>query len=124
MSSATGKSILVVEDDEPYRRLVVRMLDQAGYSVIAAEDFTSAIAVIESPTPIDLLLADIAMPAGTPHGMAIGRMAELRRRSLKVLYMSGTYDLGELSRFSSDAKVLKKPFTVRQLTDAVAEALG
>lgn len=124
MGNATGKSILVVEDDEPYRRLVVRMLDQAGYSVIAAEDFTSAIAVIESPTPIDLLLADIAMPAGTPHGMAIGRMAELRRRSLKVLYMSGTYDLGELARFSSDAKILKKPFTVRQLTDAVAEALG
>ena len=124
MGSARGKSILVVEDDPAYRRLVVRMLEDAGYSVIPAQDFASAIAIIESDARIDLLLADVAMPAGTPHGMAIGRMAELRRHSLKVLYMSGTYDLGELSRHSPSEKILKKPFTVRQLTDAVAQALG
>lgn len=124
MDSATGKCILVVEDDPAYRRLVVRMLEDAEYSVIAAEDFASAIAIIESAARIDLLLADVAMPPGTPHGMAIGRMAELRRHNLKVLYMSGTYDLGELSRHSPNEKILKKPFTVPQLTDAVAEALA
>jgi CheY-like chemotaxis protein len=124
MDSANGKSILVVEDDPAYRRLVVRMLEGAGYTVIAAEDFASAITIIESNARIDLLLADVAMPAGTPHGMAIGRMAELRRHNLKVLYMSGTYDLGELARHSPSEKILKKPFTVRELTDAVAEAFA
>jgi hypothetical protein len=38
--------------------------------------------------------------------------------------MSGTYDLGELSRINPGEKVLQKPFTVRQLMDAIAEAFA
>lgn len=124
MGTATKKCILVVEDDPVCRRMVVRMLETAGFSVMAAEDFASAIAFIESPAQIDLLLADVAMPAGTPHGLSIGRMAELRRSKLKVLYMSGTYDPVELARYNLGSMLLPKPFTAAQLTDAVAAAMG
>lgn len=124
MDSTAGKRILVVEDDPAFRRLVVRMLETAGFAVIPAEDFASAITVIESPTPIDLLLADVAMPAGTPHGLSIGRMAELRRSNLKVIYMSGNLDVSELARYNTGDRLLQKPFTQRQLTDAIAELLG
>ena len=78
--------------------------------------------LIEGSARIDFLLADVGMPAGTPHGLSIGKMAQLRRPGLKVLYMSGS-DLGEFAMFHGEPK-LRKPFTTEELIAAVKAALG
>jgi len=122
MGSRAEIHILVVEDDAQYRRLVTRMLEQAGYRVTAAENFTTAIPVIEGEGALDLLLVDVGMPAGTPHGLSIAKMAELRRSNLKVVYMSGSNPEGYA--LFGDRPLLRKPFSARDLIATIEAALG
>lgn len=124
MDPSPARHILVVEDDDSYRRLVARMLERAGYRVTLAADFDAAIKVIDGPEPIDLLLTDIGMPAGTPHGVSISRVAEFRRTGLKVLYMTGGQDLSQFAQFAPGATVLNKPFTADQLAQAITTIIG
>jgi len=119
-----AQHILVVEDEEPYGLVVKRMLEGAGYRVSMAKDFVTALHVIEGSEHIDLLLADVNMPSGTPHGLSIGLMAESKRHNLKVVYMSGSIDPAQITRFAPQAKMLAKPFTSQQLLDVVKVALG
>jgi CheY-like chemotaxis protein len=114
-----SRHVLVVEDDEAYARLVARMLQAGGYRVTQAKDFVAALRVIESSEEVDLLLSDINMPTGTPHGLSIGLMAESKRHELRILYMSGSVDPAQIARFAPKAKLLRKPFTAQELLEAV-----
>lgn len=124
MDPSAARHILVVEDDDSYRRLVARMLERAGYRVTVAADFDAAMKVIDGAEPIDLLLTDIGMPAGTPHGVSISRVAEFRRTGLKILYMTGGHDVTKFAQFAPGATVLNKPFTADRLAEAVKALLG
>jgi DNA-binding NtrC family response regulator len=124
MGPNATRHILVVEDDESFRRMIVRMLEDVSFRVTGAADFAAAMAVLDSDEEIDLLLTDIGMPPGTPHGFSIGSVAQRRRQKLKLLYMTGAYDPSEFALFSEDATVLRKPFTIADLVKAVEAALG
>ena len=80
--------ILVVEDDPTFGQALCRVLAHAGYQPVLAADFRSALAVLEGSQPLDLLLTDVVMPNGV-NGMALARMARLRRHGLKVMYLTG-----------------------------------
>ncbi len=123
-SPAALRHILVVEDDEAYSRLVRRMLEGAGFRVTAAKDFVTALPVVEGSDQVDLLLADINMPPGTPHGLSIGLMAESKRGDLKIVYMSGSIETEVIARFAPNAKILRKPFTASELVAAIESTLG
>lgn len=115
--------VLVVEDDDACREMVTGLLSSAGYKVIGAKDFFRAIEVVEGPAPIDLLLADIVMPFGTPHGIALGRMAQLKRGHLKVMFMSGGVNPTEIDLMKDDDSFIKKPFSPQELIEAVDHAV-
>ena len=123
MDANAARHILVVEDDESYRRLIARMLENAGFRVTGAADFAAAMAVLDGAEEIDLLLSDIGMPPGTPHGFSIGSVAQRRRQALKLVYMTGDYDPTEFALFSEDATVLRKPFSAAELVKAIEKAL-
>jgi CheY-like chemotaxis protein len=114
--------ILVLEDDAQYRRVVTRMLEAANFKVTSVEAPSAALSVIDGDEHIDLLLADVGMPAGAPHGLSIGKMAQVRRGRLKVVYMSGS-DLAGFALFQGEA-MIRKPFTSEQLIAAVKAALS
>jgi CheY-like chemotaxis protein len=122
-SPATPKHVLVVEDDEAYARLVRRMLEAEGYRVTNARDFVTALPIIEGSDDVDLLLADVNLPPGTPHGVSIGLMAEGRRHGLKTIYMSGSIDTEAIARFAPHATILRKPFTAAELAAAIQATL-
>jgi CheY-like chemotaxis protein len=126
MSKAPGTSrhILVVEDDRTYERVVRLMLEAAGFRVTTAQDFVTALPIIEDSEHVDLLLADINMPSGTPHGFSIGLMAESKRHGLKIIYMTGSADPKEIARFAPHATILRKPFTKQEVVAAIEAALG
>jgi CheY-like chemotaxis protein len=124
MDNPSQVRILVVEDDETYRRLVTLILQRAGYTVTATRDFSEAIRVIESPDRLDLLLSDIQLPAGTPHGLSIGRMAKSKRPDLKIIYMSGAFEIDDIDTTTEDARMLQKPFFPATLVKAVESTLG
>jgi len=85
------KRILLVDDDEGFREATAAMLRSAGYEVRTAPDFRLALEILESSETIDLFVLDIVMPDRV-NGLALARMARLRRPTIKIVYVSG-YDL-------------------------------
>ena len=124
MAEENTRHVLVVEDEASFRRMVVRALDDPRYRVSAADDFESAVAIIEQSEPVHLLITDVSLWPGQPNGVVLGNMARLRRSRLKVIFMSGTYDVKWAAQYGDAAAVLQKPFTVAQLTAAVERALA
>ncbi|MBY0320009.1 MAG: response regulator [Reyranella sp.] len=115
--------VLVVEDDPQFRRLTVRMLKRAGYTVSEADGFELALNLVSSDPSIEVVVTDIGMPAGTPHGMSIAKMIRSRRTQVKVVYMTGG-DAEKMTQHADGAAVLQKPFDSEALTTAVRNAIG
>jgi signal transduction histidine kinase/ActR/RegA family two-component response regulator len=118
----TGK-ILVVEDEVPLRRLVVKVLKGAGYEVIEAINGEEALALASRHPSIDLVLSDVVMPVVS--GPELIARLRTTRPELVVLFMSG-YDraLIDHKTLEGAASFLPKPFSPRTLLARVAELIG
>ena len=120
-SQSGAGTILVVEDDQAVRKLVAKILLEAGYRVLIAALPSEAISLAAREPSIDVLVTDVVMPEMNGHELAQGLLAE--RPDLRVLYISGyTPDIvrgkGVLTQQES---FLQKPFTAAALTQAVRE---
>ncbi len=118
------ETILVVEDEEPVRKLVCRQLGAAGYAVLAARSADEALRRSrENPGSIQLLLADVVMPKQGGPSLAQTLLEE--RPGLEILLMSGyTPDLPAYqTAVTSGWRILQKPFSNAVLLQAVREAL-
>jgi DNA-binding response OmpR family regulator len=117
--------ILIAEDEEPVRRLVMRAMVEAGHQAVAVSDGSEALDILARDTAgFDLLLADIAMPV--MDGIALALTAARDHPSLPVLLMTGYADQRERAS-GLDAlicDVIAKPFSVAEITFAVAAALA
>jgi DNA-binding response OmpR family regulator len=109
--------ILVAEDDEIVRSLVVVCLEDAGFDVLDAPNGVEALHLIGEPDRIDLLVTDINMP--DPNGIAVAIRAQGTYPDMKVLFMSGESDKLALSGLKAGYRFLPKPFTVPRLLAAV-----
>lgn len=118
---AEGPSILVVDDDEDFRFTTESVLRKAGYAVLAVPGYGPALKVLESTQPLGLLITDIMMPDGI-HGIALGRMALMRRPKLKIIYLTGFHP-GDALREAS-GPILIKPVAPEQLLAEVARQLN
>jgi two-component system, cell cycle sensor histidine kinase and response regulator CckA len=112
--------ILVVDDEEPIRRAVRRILESDGYTVLDADDGTTGLALLERGDAIDLLVADLEMPE--LRGDEMARRLRAQRPDLKVLYVSGCIDrlMNERPTLWDGEAFLEKPFTIEGLKEAVA----
>ncbi|HTV19372.1 MAG TPA: PAS domain-containing protein [Polyangiaceae bacterium] len=123
-------SILVVEDEEPVRRLVQRILSRAGYHVVSAASGVAALELFDQPGfEVELVLTDLIMPGGIS-GQELGRQLRERRADQRVLYMSGytgeggASDVPDRLRLPAGARLLNKPFTPPSLLETVREMLA
>ncbi|MET0657261.1 MAG: PAS domain-containing protein, partial [Steroidobacteraceae bacterium] len=82
-----GETVLIVEDDTAVRMLVVDVLEELGYHFIEAADSTTAIPVLQSTQPVDLLITDVGLPGMS--GREIAHVARKSRSDLKVLFITG-----------------------------------
>jgi CheY-like chemotaxis protein len=96
-------------------------LRNAGFQVSAAADFRLALEILEAEQPLDLLVVDIVMP-GSVNGLALSRMARMRRKDLKILYVTG-YSIPGAER-EALGPILLKPVDDQQLVAEVERALG
>ncbi|RZL11920.1 MAG: response regulator, partial [Rubrivivax sp.] len=87
---ATGgtETVLVVEDDEDVRETAVAILAELGYRVLKARDALSALSVIDSGMPVDVLFTDVVMP-GPLRSPELARKARERLPHVAVLFTSG-----------------------------------
>jgi len=117
----SGRTILVVEDDQMFAYALDRCLREADFEVIRAAGSLEALGHLESGHRLDLLLADLHMPAGQPHGIALSMMARIRRPRLPVIFMSGYPSLIKEGRI--DEPVFEKPFSLGSLVEAIRARL-
>jgi len=113
--------ILVVEDDRTFGETLCQVLDREGYHATLATDFQAALEILEAEQPLDLMLVDIVMPDGV-NGIALSRMARLRRRDLKVVYITG-YNIPGVDR-EALGPILQKPVDNQLLIEEIARVLS
>jgi len=110
--------ILLAEDDDDMRRFLVRALEKAGHDVTSFAEGASAFEEVKQAT-FDLLLTDIVMPE--MDGIELARRAAELDPGLKIMFITGfaAVALNPDSRAPKDAKVLSKPFHLRDLVAEV-----
>ncbi|OGK87981.1 MAG: hypothetical protein A2X52_13690 [Candidatus Rokubacteria bacterium GWC2_70_16] len=119
-----SETLLLVEDEEPVRRIALEILQASGYQVLEARDPADALRIAERHAgPIHLLLTDVVMPHMSGPELT-GRIAMLRP-GIRVLYMSGYTGeaLGRHGDVEPGAALLQKPFTPDILGRKVRETL-
>jgi len=114
---------LLVEDDSEVRDATRSMLEELGYAVVEAESADGALALIESGADIDLVFSDVIMASGMT-GIELARALKSGHVDLPVLLTSG-YTAQRLvpSAGNDDLPLLRKPYTLNQLADAVTALL-
>jgi CheY-like chemotaxis protein len=116
-------TILLVDDDEPCRRLVQHILTEHGFQILEASDGAEALQVASAyAEPIDLLLTDVIMPK--VNGLALAQRLLHERPDIGVLYMSGNVEKSILLTKHPESIVLQKPFTAGALIADVRQVLA
>ena len=112
-------NVLVVDDEEPVRKFVDRVLRDAGYHTAAAAGGIEAIDVAVKLEP-EILVTDVMMPHMS--GDELARRLRQHQPSLKVLYLTGFADnlFKEKVTLWADEAYLDKPCSIRSLLQAVS----
>ena len=114
--------ILLAEDEEAMRTYLARALTNAGYDVVAVDRGTAALPLLQSES-FDLLLSDIVMPEMDGIELA-QRCAEVSPET-KVMFITGFAAVTlKASREAPQAKVLSKPFHLKDLVLEVERVFG
>lgn len=123
MVPRTTGVVLVAEDEAMVRRLVARVLDEAGFETHVADDGDAALALLETLPRVDLLLTDLVMPKMS--GRELAEEVVRRRPGTRVLYSTG-YTEDAVIRVGvrrAETEFVQKPFTPTELLEAVHRAL-
>ena len=114
--------ILLAEDDASMRTYLSRALENAGYEVIAVDSGVAALPWIETAY-FDLLLTDIVMPE--MDGIELAQRCAEMSPDTKVMFITGFAAVSlRATREMPDAKVLSKPFHLRDLVLEVQRVFG
>lgn len=119
------ETVLVVEDQEDVRRLVLAVLQEYHYRTLEASTGREALQIVENHHgPIHLMLTDVIMPGMT--GKQTADRLKLVRPEMKVIYMSGHTDEVISRRGMLDAGIdyIAKPFTPEGLVRKIRSVLG
>jgi DNA-binding NtrC family response regulator len=115
-------TILLVDDEQAVRSIVVKILRRAKYNVIEAESGEAALRVAQAYSgKIDILITDMYMP-GLRGPELVQALAPLRP-GLRALFMSGYADQDSRTAVPTGANFLGKPFSGQELTAAVEGVL-
>ena len=113
-------TVLVVDDEEPVRKFVDRVFQDAGYQTVLASDGPEAIEVASKLVSLDILVTDVMMPLMA--GDELARRLRQVQPSLKVLYLTGYADslFKEKVTLWEDEAYLDKPCSIKGLLQATS----
>jgi CheY-like chemotaxis protein len=124
LSAPASRTVLVADDNNGVRELVVTILGRRGWRTLEAADGHEAVLLIDRDyATIDLLVTDIEMPRVS--GLEVTVRARALRPELPVVMMSVS-NPRQLppGSIASDVIFLQKPFTMQELIDAIDAALS
>lgn len=115
--------ILLAEDDESMRRFLAKALDNAGHEVLSFGQGDLAYEKLQHDV-FDILLTDIVMPE--MDGIELARRAAELDPTLKIMFITGfaAVALNPETGTPKNAKVLSKPFHLRDLVDEVERLMA
>jgi CheY-like chemotaxis protein len=121
----TGKKILVVDDGEDFLKIVGRILERSGYSVVKARRGEEAVELSKAEMP-DLILLDINLPGldGTQAGAII--KSTPKTKDIPIIYLTGLLSKGEESELESTLAgnfFLAKPCNPKELLEAIEKRI-
>ncbi|WP_339452722.1 response regulator [Pseudomonas sp. EA_5y_Pfl2_R50] len=117
--STPAPTILVVEDDDIVRMLIIDVLEELEFSVLESDGSEQALAFLKDPAAtIDLMMTDVGLPGMDGHELATE--ARKLRETLPILFASG---YAETLAVPADMHVIGKPFSIDQLRDKVKSIL-
>jgi PAS domain S-box-containing protein len=116
------QTILIVEDELPVRAIVRSMLQRLKYTVLEAANGAEAIRILLTPEGkrVELMITDLVMPE-----MGGKELVQRTRASLpemRVVFISG-YPIAANEELAPGARLLRKPFSPKELAEAVKETL-
>jgi len=121
-----SETVLVVENEEPVRDMILDVLSLHGYTALSAADGNEALRIADAHHgAMDLIIVDVLMPGIS--GEALVRQLVADRPGIRILYISGYTN--ELIRQhgllgSTGGNFLQKPFSVDDLVRKVREVLA
>jgi len=119
-----GQRVLVVDDHDPTRQTITRMLEAGGFTVVQASSGSEALDRLSRESDeIDIVLSDVTMPGMT--GIDLSYQIRELYPTIPVAIVSG--DVSELERSiigRADVPFIKKPFHAESLYSAVKEAIA
>ncbi|WP_200945953.1 PAS domain S-box protein [Methylobacterium sp. Leaf466] len=120
-----GETVLIVDDEPSVRMLVTEVLEDLGYTAIEAADGVAGLTVLESDVRIDLLVTDVGLPGGM-NGRQMADAARVRRRDLKVLFITGYAEKAILGdgHLAPGMEVLTKPFPIEALASRIKDLIA
>jgi CheY-like chemotaxis protein len=118
-SVLNGRSamILVVDDDPEVREIVSEFLLDSGHTVVQAEGGPQALRLLNGGVHPDLVITDVRMPEMS--GIELADRIARDQPDMKVILISGFFVSQRVDR-----RVLKKPFRMKELADAVESELA
>jgi CheY-like chemotaxis protein len=120
VASRANGHVLVIDDEDGVRRFLVDCLETLGYQVREAENGKSGLSLLERERP-DLLIVDFAM-AGM-NGMDVVKEAHRREPDLPVILATGYAEIDTGDDAAGNISILRKPFKISDLKDALALAM-
>ncbi len=117
-----SESILLVEDDSQVRTATMRLLKGLGYQVAEASDAPTALELLATSLPVDLLFTDVVL-GSEMGGPELVREARRIRPKLKVLFMSGHVrdSVALREELERDARFIGKPFKKQDLAEMLRD---
>ena len=117
-------TLLVIEDEEPLRANLVRILSAEGYRVVAAADGDEGLRVAREASP-DLVICDILMPRVDGYGVLAGLRSRPETAATPFIFLTASADKEDLARgLQSGANdYVTKPFKIADLLAAVRRRL-
>lgn len=128
MQAGTGR-ILVLDDEEALRKLLMQILERIGYQVECAKDGAEAIELYQqaknSGQRFDVVLVDLTIPGGIGGKEVAARLREFDDSAVLIVSSgySNTPIMSEFRRYGFD-DVISKPWTPVQLSEVIHRALG
>jgi signal transduction histidine kinase len=122
LAPAAGAQVLVVDDDDQVRALLVETLTMLGYRVTPADGGQAALTALKARRP-DLMLVDFAMPQ--MNGAQVADQARRVWPDLPIVFASGHADTAAIqAAVGADARILRKPFDMDELARMLGAVIG
>ena len=123
-NAQAGETVLVIEDEESVRELVIEVLNDLGYRALEAGDGPAGLKILQSGERIDLLVSDIGLPG--MNGRQVADAAREQRPDLKVLFITGYAENAAMANgfLAPGMEMVTKPFAVDLLAARIRDMIG